>query len=347
MNLPGRLALTLGPASPPHPLRLCPTAQRENVGTFDSGIAAAEWSPDEELVAIVTGASASCLRLFLASPCACSGPLADSSSTSFSPAPPAPPPRSAHTGDFQLLLLTRTFDPLSEAPLHTASFGADAPVSVGWGTRTTQFHGSMGKTAAAAAAQADPLAVPWLRSHADDGRVRIRWRGDGAWLAVSSVETTPDDLDTGGPGARARELRRIRIVSRVGELSSTSEPVPGLEGALAWMPSGELIAATQRRVVDAASGREDVRVVLFERNGLRRGEFDVREGEGARRARVRELEWSAGSDVLGVWVEREDEQGVVEHVGAFPSLFKLSFSVLHPPRSSSACRRVEHARISR
>ncbi|GAA5945114.1 hypothetical protein JCM3775_000913 [Rhodotorula graminis] len=271
--------------------------RRENFGTFDSGIAAAEWSPDEELVAIVTG-------------------------------------------DFQLLLLTRTFDPLSEAPLHTASFGADAPVSVGWGTRTTQFHGSMGKTAAAAAAQADPLAVPWLRSHADDGRVRIRWRGDGAWLAVSSVESTP--ADHGGDGAGARDLRRIRIVSRVGELSSTSEPVPGLEGALAWMPSGELIAATQRRVVDEATGREDVHVVLFERNGLRRGEFDVREGEGARRARVRELEWSAGSDVLGVWVEREDEQGIVEHVvqlwhrSNYHWYLKLSLSPFLSSTSSAA-----------
>lgn len=31
------------------------TPQRENVGTFDLGIKAAEWSPDEELLAIITG----------------------------------------------------------------------------------------------------------------------------------------------------------------------------------------------------------------------------------------------------------------------------------------------------
>jgi hypothetical protein len=30
--------------------------QSENVGTFDAGIKAAEWSPDDELLAIVTGA---------------------------------------------------------------------------------------------------------------------------------------------------------------------------------------------------------------------------------------------------------------------------------------------------
>ncbi|BGP42072.1 Putative elongator complex protein 1 [Rhodotorula kratochvilovae] len=233
-------------------------ARRENVGTFDTGIAAAEWSPDEELLAIVTG-------------------------------------------DHQLLLLTRTFDPLSESPLHTSSFGADAPVSVGWGARTTQFHGSLGKAAAAAAARADPLAVPWLLSSADDARARIRWRGDGAFFVVSSVEQTPD----------GRALRRLRIYTRTGEHSSTSEPVPGLEGALAWMPSGELIASTQRRVVDD-EGAEELRVVFFERNGLRRGEFDLRE-ESAGRARVREMEWTAGSEVLGVWVERDDEQGRTEH----------------------------------
>lgn len=193
----------------------------------------------------------------------------------------------------------------------------------------------MGKAAAAAAARADPLAVPWLCSRVDDGRVRVRWRGDGAWLAVSSLETTPES-----DGARA--LRRVRIYSRVGEHSSTSEPVPGLEGALAWMPSGELIAATQRRIVAPVEGaegdKEELRVVFFERNGLRRGEFDLRE-ERADRARVREMEWSAGSEVLGVWIEREDEQGVKEHAGAFSALSVLP----SPPFESSTDSRSPRA----
>ncbi|GJN92512.1 hypothetical protein Rhopal_005542-T1 [Rhodotorula paludigena] len=252
-------------------------ARRENVGTFDAGIRAAEWSPDQELLAIVTGTH-------------------------------------------QLLLLTRTFDPLSESPLHTSSAGQDAPVSVGWGHKSTQFHGSLGKSAAAAAAAADPLAVPWLRSRADDGQVRVRWRGDGAWFAVSSVERVPRSPAAGEKEEEGREVRRVRIYSRLGEHSSTSEPTPGLESALAWMPSGELLAATQRRVVDKDTGREEVRVVFFERNGLRRSDFALREeeveGDGGayERVTVRELEWNAGSDVLAVWLERDGRGGAeTEH----------------------------------
>ncbi|BGP18516.1 hypothetical protein JCM10213_002969 [Rhodosporidiobolus nylandii] len=239
-------------------------ARRENVGTFDNGILAASWSPDEELLAIVTG-------------------------------------------DLQLLLLTRTFDPLSELPLHSAGFGSDAPVSVGWGQKSTQFHGSLGKTAAQKAAKQDPMDVDWLLSAADDGRVRIAWRGDSAWFAVSSVEPAPPRAEENGA---EREVRRVRIYARSGEHSSTSEPVPGLEGALAWMPSGEILASTQRRVLP--SGEVDLQVVFFERNGLRRYEFQLREDQAAveeGRVRVRELGWNAGSDVLAVCIEREDQAG--------------------------------------
>ncbi|GAA6015095.1 hypothetical protein JCM10207_008729 [Rhodosporidiobolus poonsookiae] len=245
-------------------------ARCENVGTFDSGIKAAEWSPDEELLAIVTG-------------------------------------------DDLLLLLTRTFDPLSESPLHTSTFGTDAPVSVGWGAKSTQFHGSLGKAAAQAAARAHPLDVDWLLSPLDDRATRIAWRGDSAWFAVSSVEAAPPRTDR--PDEGEREVRRVRIYSRTGEQSSTSEPVPGLEGPLAWVPSGEIIAGSQRKVVPRPEAEEDVElwVVFFERNGLRRHEFRLREDPARVKAggvRVRELGWNAGSDVLAVWLERNGERGV-------------------------------------
>ena len=56
-----------------------------------------------------------------------------------------------------------------------------APVTVGWGRKETQFHGSAGKAAAAAALQT-PAAEP---DQEDDGRPRVTWRGDGQMLAVS------------------------------------------------------------------------------------------------------------------------------------------------------------------
>lgn len=273
-------------------------SQRENVGTFDLGIKAASWSPDEELVAIVTGSSSISLTLAVV--------LADTSS---------------FAGNDQLLVLAKTFDPLSEQPLHTSSFGADAPVSVGWGHKSTQFHGSLGKTAAAAAAKQNPLDADWLESTRDDGLTRIAWRGDSAWFAVNSLERAPSRSDL-ADGAE-RRVRRIRIYSRLGEHSSTSEPVPGLEGSLAWIPTGEIIASTQRKVVVSSEGerRDELQVVFFERNGLRRYEFGLRETR-AEAVKVRELGWNAASDLLAVWVERgsEEEGSATCHAGALHCL---------------------------
>ncbi|KAH0628486.1 hypothetical protein JD844_009739 [Phrynosoma platyrhinos] len=55
--------------------------------------------------------------------------------------------------------------------------------------------------------------------------------------------------------------RKIRVWSRELVLQTTSEPVPGLEQALAWKPSGSLIASTQDK-----ANKQDV--VFFEKNGL-------------------------------------------------------------------------------
>ena len=55
--------------------------------------------------------------------------------------------------------------------------------------------------------------------------------------------------------------------------------------------------------------------MFFERNGLRHGEFTLREwtleGQTASELRkwgyrVRELGWNSDSNVLSVWIERED-----------------------------------------
>lgn len=42
-----------------------------------------------------------------------------------------------------LLVMTREFDVLSEAPIETDEFGAAAPINVGWGRRETQFQGKV------------------------------------------------------------------------------------------------------------------------------------------------------------------------------------------------------------
>ena len=60
-------------------------------------------------------------------------------------------------------------------------------------------------------------------------------------------------------------------------------------------------------------GRHDI--VFFERNGLRHGEFTLREWNPDSKTtseqrkwgyRVREVGWSSDSNVLSVWIERDD-----------------------------------------
>lgn len=60
-------------------------------------------------------------------------------------------------------------------------------------------------------------------------------------------------------------------------------------------------------------------MVFFERNGLRHGEFELREAaEGVRVGewgyRVRELGWSADSNILSVWVERNESDIGMSHI---------------------------------
>ncbi|XP_053152416.1 elongator complex protein 1 isoform X2 [Hemicordylus capensis] len=180
------------------------------------------------------------------------------------------------TGQQTLILMTRDFEPITESHIHQDDFGEGKFITVGWGKKETQFHGSAGKQAAHTKPMEMPPASPW-----DDHRPRITWRGDGQYFAVSAV----------CPGTGAR---KIRVWSRELVLQTTSEPVPGLEQALAWKPSGSLIASTQ----DKANKHD---VVFFEKNGLLHGEFTLPFEKG--QVKVKELLWNSESVILAVWLE--------------------------------------------
>ncbi|GAA97506.1 uncharacterized protein L969DRAFT_42814 [Mixia osmundae IAM 14324] len=216
------------------------------VGSVESGLSAAAWSPDEELLAVVTG-------------------------------------------EQKLVVFTRDYDVLADQELVTQDFGEAMPVDVGWGSKQTQFHGSVGKTAAKEVAHSQISAVDWLSPN-DDKLPRISWRGDGAFFAVSSLESfAAADATTG-------QRRRIRIYSRTGALQSTTEPTPRLEHSLAWQPSGSIIASTQ---YDRENGEDDV--IFFERNGLRRYDFALRH-QKAQQAYVHNMFWNCDSTLLAVWL---------------------------------------------
>ena len=189
-------------------------ANIEIVGSIEEGIAAAKWSPDEEVLALAT-----------------------------------------NVGTF--ILLTRNFHPISETKILPEDLSISKHVSVGWGKKETQFQGRGAK-----AAQRDPTMPSQVDTgildSTDNREVQISWRGDGEVVAVNVIDKEPV------------ERRTVRVYTREGTLDSVSEPVDRLSNVVSWRPSGNLIAAVQRKY------NESPDLVFFERNGLRRGEFSLR-----------------------------------------------------------------------
>uniref|UniRef100_A0A665V896 Elongator complex protein 1 n=1 Tax=Echeneis naucrates TaxID=173247 RepID=A0A665V896_ECHNA len=180
------------------------------------------------------------------------------------------------TGQETIIMMTKDFEPITEIRIHQDDFGEGKFITVGWGKKETQFHGSEGKQAAQRKIQEVQPAAGW-----DDRRPRVTWRGDGQLFAVSAV--CPQ---TGA--------RKVRVWNREGILQATSEPVNGLEQALCWKPSGSLIASTQRHPNKHS-------VVFMEKNGLLHGDFTLPFSKD--QAKVKELLWNSDSTVLAVWVE--------------------------------------------
>lgn len=177
-----------------------------------------------------------------------------------------------------LILMSKEFEPITDVYLTGDDLKASKHVSVGWGKKETQFQGKRAKA----------LRDPTMPESVDEGRLSlfddrkctVSWRGDGSFVAVNSVVT---------------DRRVIRVFTRDAVLDSVSEPVNGLESALSWRPSGNLIAGIQR--LD-----DHVDVVFFERNGLRHGQFSLRLSRSDMEswASTIKLAWNIDSTVLAV-----------------------------------------------
>ncbi|KAJ1339139.1 hypothetical protein BSLG_006277 [Batrachochytrium salamandrivorans] len=170
------------------------------------------------------------------------------------------------TGVDTILEMTKEFEPISEVPLHANHHGEE-----------TQFHG---KEKAAAVKSTAPDTDAIHLSQDDTHAPALSWRGDGNFFACSSLNPT-------------KTARTICIYNREGILQNTSEHVSHLEHPLCWRPSGNLIASTQR-----LPHRHDV--VFFEKNGLRHGEFALRDANDI----VLDLQWNADSTVLAICLEQ-------------------------------------------
>uniref|UniRef100_A0A8C1ISS1 Elongator complex protein 1 n=1 Tax=Cyprinus carpio TaxID=7962 RepID=A0A8C1ISS1_CYPCA len=193
------------------------------------------------------------------------------------------------TGQETIIMMTKDFEPITEVAINQDDFGEGKFITVGWGKKETQFHGSEGKQA-----EVQP-ALPW-----DDRKPRITWRGDGQFFAVSTV--CPQ---TGA--------RKVRIWNRECVLQATSEVVNGLEQPLCWRPSGSLIASTQRHPNKHS-------VVFMEKNGLLHGDFNLPFGK--EQVKVKELLWNSDSTVLAVWME-DLKPGENEHPNTYIQLWTV------------------------
>ena len=178
-----------------------------------------------------------------------------------------------------LLYMTREFGGVTDITLTADDLKLSKHVSVGWGKQETQFKG---KKARALRDPTMPEKVDeGILSLLDERETTISWRGDGAYVAVNSIES---------------ESRRvIRVYSREGILDNVSEPVDYLVGALSWRPAGNLLAGIQY-------SPDGAKVVFFERNGLRHGQFQLRlsNEEVQDWGSVVSLKWNVDSSVLGV-----------------------------------------------
>ncbi|CAG8433717.1 10419_t:CDS:10 [Diversispora eburnea] len=149
------------------------------------------------------------------------------------------------TGNDTILEMTKDFDVITEFPINVEDLGEAVSISVGWGKKETQFHGSEGKLAAQRVVDITNFTL----SNDDDFKPRISWHYDGNMFCCSAIDTN-------------RGLRVIRVYNREGVLQSTSEPVDKLSYTLSWRPSGNLIASNQKFP-------DKHEIIFFEKNGLR------------------------------------------------------------------------------
>ena len=245
----------------------------EIVGSVDAGISAVAWSPDDELLVLITNAAT-------------------------------------------LLYMTREFDNVIDITLQPDDLKVSKHVSVGWGKKETQFKGKKAR------ALRDPT-VPetvdeGVLSERDLKETTISWRGDGAYLAVNSIESD--------------SRRVIRVYSRDGVLESVSEPVDGLVGALSWRPAGNVLAGIQYR-------DDHTRVVFFEKNGLRHGQFDLRlsKEEVQTWASAISLNWNVDSSVLAVCYKDRIQLWTMGNYHYYlkqeiPAVCEASMGIPKPPR---------------
>lgn len=210
----------------------------EIVGLLDTSIAAAKWSPDEEILVLVTKSSKMILL-----------------SRSFEP-------------------ITEVYLDAADASESTGfnvsvGWGKKETQFQGKGFKALEREREALKYAGLDLQESSQLHDPTVRAEEkgnlslrEDGNTSISWRDDCNIFAVSLI-LEDDNLQS---------RRVIRVFDRHGTLEAISEAADGLEAQMSWKSQGNMLAATR---TNSANGSEISHVTFFERNGLRHGEFET------------------------------------------------------------------------
>uniref|UniRef100_A0A1I7YEZ4 Elongator complex protein 1 n=1 Tax=Steinernema glaseri TaxID=37863 RepID=A0A1I7YEZ4_9BILA len=189
-----------------------------------------------------------------------------------------------------ILFLSRDFDLITQDELNPQRQGSAELMTVGWGSRETQFQGKVGRKAREQP-NVDSIPVP-VDPTKDDFSASISWHSTGEYVAVNSVDAVEDV-----------QVRVVRIWSREGELISRCVPLAGMESCLATRPVGNLIA-TARRLNEKRS------VCFYEKNGQRRYQFDLPTSRDRNSAGVKidYLAWNVDASILAAYFVNEAEK---------------------------------------
>lgn len=236
----------------------------EIVGTIDNGIEAAQWSHDEETLALVIKDRKVVLLSKIFEPIA----------------------------EYQLEI-----DDLKKSKHVTVGWGKKETQFRGKGSRAMEREALASLKASGLIGNElrDPT-MPYMvdtgkLTEMDTHEVTISWRGDCEYFVISTIEDAEVPDEPGNIVSR----RVLRVFSRDGQLDSASEPVDGMEHLLSWKPQGSQIASVQRSTDKGEENSLDI--IFFERNGLRHYEFDSRLPLDEK---IVSLCWNSNSEILTV-----------------------------------------------
>jgi len=171
-----------------------------------------------------------------------------------------------------MILMFSTFDVLIECSLDEKA--EKEFMTVGWGKKETQFHGSVGKD------NRKKAEIEIKNIEELNKTITCCWRGDGEYFAVNFV---------GSNG------RMFKVFNKEGSMQYVSELCENLQVPIAWKSSGLWIAKPEIL-------KNKYVITLFERNGLKHFELvlpfspDIEE--------VTNLSWNQDSDILLIETNR-------------------------------------------